>query len=138
MAVPMVVWFGLFAYHFDGSTNYGGIWFLSYLLVLTFWVESLVISGDKFFLKADSELAIWANIGLVWSIFFSMFIVFALDDMGATADISLTKSDRCKGKEFVVWIGAENVVTTCQHDKVPLERDYYIVERDGLAFSVAD
>ena len=128
----------MFPWNYGIVTGNALIWYASYVLALMFWFESLAISGNTIFLKGDSQIALWGNLGLVSSTIMSMFVVFALDDIATASDISLTNSNRCDGREFVVWMGTESVVTTCEIDKIPLERAYYIVERDGLEFSVTN
>ncbi|MBD2840764.1 hypothetical protein [Erythrobacter rubeus] len=137
-AIPIMVWVVFFPWRFDGSTEDGLIWYFSYTFALMFWFEALAVSREQIFIKADSEIAFIGNFGLVFSTILSIFVVFNLHDLAMEGDTTLITSERCDARESVVWMGTESVVTTCEIDKAPLERDYFIVERNGLEFIVSD
>lgn len=65
----------------------------------------------------------------------SLFAIFRFFTGTGGIDLALNESSRCPTNEYVVWVGVESLVTTCDPPPFRFPRTYFVVQREGVVLT---
>ena len=65
----------------------------------------------------------------------SLFAIFRFSIGTGGIDLALDQSSRCPTNEYVVWVGSESLVTTCEPPPFRFPRTYFVVQREGVVLT---